>query len=70
MKDGPAGTENGFRPERFIDTQADLATWLPFGGGKRQCLGAGFAELELREVPRTVVAHAELRPASKALEQP
>jgi cytochrome P450 len=59
-----------FRPERFLEEQPDLATWLPFGGGTRRCLGAGFAELELREVLRTVVPRADLRPASEALEQP
>jgi cytochrome P450 len=35
-----------FRPERFLDGSTTAATWLPFGGGVRYCLGAGFALLE------------------------
>jgi enediyne biosynthesis protein E7 len=41
-----------FRPERFInsDEQARISTYsyLPFGGGPRQCIGRQFASLELR----------------------
>ena len=32
-----------FRPERFLDTKPGTYTWLPFGGGRRRCLGASFA---------------------------
>jgi cytochrome P450 family 135 len=59
-----------FRPERFLDTPPDLATWLPFGGGVRRCLGAGFATLEMKEVLRTVLAGADVRPASPDMERP
>ena len=32
-----------FRPERFLDEQPGTYTWIPFGGGRRRCLGASFA---------------------------
>jgi cytochrome P450 len=59
-----------FRPQRFLDRQPDLANWLPFGGGTRRCLGAGFATIELREIIRQVVTHAAFRAATTDLEQP
>ena len=59
-----------FRPERFLEQAPDLVSWLPFGGGTRRCLGAGFATLELREVLRTVLSGAELRAADPAMEAP
>ena len=39
-----------FRPERFLDTKPGTYTWIPFGGGRRRCLGASFALLEMRVV--------------------
>ena len=30
-----------FRPERFLDSAPGTYTWIPFGGGRRRCLGAG-----------------------------
>ncbi|MFB4311941.1 cytochrome P450 [Actinomadura sp. GTD37] len=37
----------GFRPERFMgDQQRPRYAYLPFGGGRRICVGAGFAMLE------------------------
>jgi cytochrome P450 len=54
-----------FVPERFLGRTPDLATWLPFGGGLRRCLGAGFALLELREVVRTVVTSVRLHAAGR-----
>ncbi|CAN5429115.1 cytochrome P450 [soil metagenome] len=45
-----------FRPERFLDGEVATNTWIPFGGGVRRCLGAGFSLMEgvvvLREVLR------------------
>ncbi|HWX52424.1 MAG TPA: cytochrome P450, partial [Solirubrobacteraceae bacterium] len=32
-----------FRPERFLGQQPGTYTWIPFGGGRRRCLGASFA---------------------------
>jgi cytochrome P450 len=49
-----------FRPERFIEEKADNYAWIPFGGGVRRCVGAAFAEYEMRIVLREFVSRAEL----------
>ena len=53
-----------FRPERFLNGGAETYSWIPFGGGTRRCIGAAFAQLEMRVVLRTVLGQAELRPAT------
>ena len=53
-----------FRPERFLDGRPDTYAWIPFGGGVRRCIGASFAELEMRVVLREFIARADLRAAS------
>ena len=45
-----------FRPERFLDRAPSTYAWIPYGGGVRRCLGASFAEMEMRVVLRTIVA--------------
>ena len=55
-----------FRPERFLDEQPGTYTWIPFGGGRRRCLGASFALLEMKIVLRAVLAQAGLEPATAA----
>jgi cytochrome P450 len=52
-----------FRPERWLGVRANPYTYLPFGGGVRRCLGASFAETEMRAVLRTIVANVRLTPA-------
>jgi cytochrome P450 family 135 len=52
-----------FRPERFLDGSATTATWLPFGGGARRCLGAGFALLEAGTILREVLLRYRISPA-------
>jgi cytochrome P450 family 135 len=46
-----------FRPERFLEGEVAINTWIPFGGGVRRCIGAGFSLMEgvavLREVLTT-----------------
>ena len=59
-----------FRPERFLEGKADTYSWIPFGGGVRRCIGAPFAEYELRTVLRTVIEHADLSAPSQAPERP
>lgn len=52
-----------FEPERFLDTRPGTYTWMPFGGGVRRCVGAAFAQLEIKEVLQTVVGSLDLAPA-------
>jgi cytochrome P450 len=52
-----------FRPERFLDGPPGGYGWIPFGGGIRRCLGASFAEMEMRVVLETILRQAVLRPA-------
>ncbi len=49
-----------FRPERFLEGKADNYAWIPFGGGVRRCIGAAFAEYEMRVVLREFVERAAL----------
>jgi cytochrome P450 len=51
-----------FKPERFLDDAPGTYTWIPFGGGRRRCLGASFAILEMKTVLREVVGRYELQP--------
>jgi cytochrome P450 len=52
-----------FRPERFLEDGTETYSWIPFGGGTRRCIGAAFAELELRVVLREVLRAVHLEPA-------
>jgi cytochrome P450 len=52
-----------FRPQRFIDDPPETYAWVPFGGGVRRCLGAAFAEFEMRIVLRAVLGRCELHKA-------
>ena len=49
-----------FRPERFLEGAPTTYGWIPFGGGIRRCLGASFAEFEMRVVLQTVLREREL----------
>ncbi|MGH3821554.1 MAG: cytochrome P450 [Pseudonocardiaceae bacterium] len=53
-----------FRPQRFLDQRPDPAIWLPFGGGVRRCLGATFAQVEMRTVLREILRRVELAPTT------
>jgi cytochrome P450 len=57
-----------FRPERFLERPPGTYTWIPFGGGRRRCLGASFAQLEMRIVLRAVLASCTLAPAARGPE--
>lgn len=58
-----------FRPERFLQDGPDTYAWIPFGGGIRRCIGAAFAEFEMRIVLREVFERCELHKASPAPEK-
>ena len=50
-----------FRPERFLERAAGTYTWIPFGGGVRRCLAAGYAQLLMKQVIATIVGEVDLR---------
>lgn len=50
-----------FRPERFVGETPEGSVWLPFGGGVRRCIGASFAQYEMRVVIQAVARRVELR---------
>lgn len=50
-----------FKPERFLDDPPETYSWIPFGGGVRRCLGAAFAEFEMRVVLTEVLTRCDLR---------
>ena len=55
-----------FRPERFLDGAPATYAWIPFGGGVRRCLGAAFAEMEMRVVLPTILRSARCGRAAAA----
>mgnify|MGYP000229840701 CR=1 FL=1 len=57
-----------FRPERFLDSDPGTYTWIPFGGGRRRCIGASFAQLEMAIVLRALLMRTELRAADGGVE--
>jgi cytochrome P450 len=58
-----------FRPGRFLEDADDGPIWVPFGGGVRRCLGASFAQLELKVVLREVLRTVELSPVGQRAEK-
>jgi cytochrome P450 len=59
-----------FSPERFLEQPPTTYGWVPFGGGVRRCLGAAFAEMEMRVVLTEILRHRILSPASADAERP
>ncbi len=49
-----------FRPERFLDGEVAPNTWIPFGGGVRRCIGAGFSLMEGVAVLREVLSRYDV----------
>ena len=52
-----------FRPERFLDSTPGKFSWIPFGGGMRRCLGASFAQLEMRIALKAILGQVEVASA-------
>ena len=59
-----------FKPERFLENPPTTYGWLPYGGGTRRCLGAAFAELQIRVVLRTIFGLRTLVAESDEMEVP
>jgi cytochrome P450 len=49
-----------FRPERFLGDGPESYAWIPFGGGVRRCIGASFAQVEMRTVLREVLRRVRM----------
>ena len=58
-----------FEPDRMVGATLSPTTWLPFGGGNRRCLGAGFAMVEMRVVLREVLRRVELQTTTAGRER-
>jgi cytochrome P450 len=54
-----------FRPERFLEGNPPPATWIPFGGGIRRCLGAALAMVEAQAVLKVVLQNLDLAPVGR-----
>ncbi len=59
-----------FRPERFLDGEVATNTWIPFGGGVRRCIGAGFSLMEGVAVLREVLTTYDVAVPAGATEVP
>ena len=58
-----------FRPERWLDGERPpQSSFVTFGGGVRRCIGAAFAQFEMRVVLREILTTTRLRPASRRSE--
>jgi cytochrome P450 family 135 len=58
-----------FQPERFLASPGATYTWIPFGGGVRRCVAVVFAQLEMKQVIRTVLRELDLRAADARSER-
>ncbi|MFG2196848.1 cytochrome P450 [Streptomyces sp. NPDC048639] len=60
-----------FRPERFLGEEAARAqkAWMPFGGGRRYCVGAQLALLEMKVILRQVLRRMDLTAPDPAPER-
>jgi cytochrome P450 len=54
------GDPEVFRPQRFLDGEVVAHSWIPFGGGVRRCIGAGFSLMEGVAVLREVLVRYEV----------
>jgi cytochrome P450 family 135 len=59
-----------FDPARFLGAPLPANTWIPFGGGVRRCLGAGFSLMEATAILREILLAYHLRPARSRPERP
>jgi cytochrome P450 len=50
---------DAFRPERFLENAPETFSWIPFGGGIRRCIGAAFAQHEMKLILRTILREME-----------
>ena len=56
-------------PSDSSTASAESYAWIPFGGGVRRCIGASFAQVEMRTVLREVLQRVRLRAPSQRPER-
>ena len=59
-----------FNPDRFVGKRPDTYAWIPFGGGIRRCLGAAFAEMEMRHVMKVLYTRVKMSTVDPKPERP
>jgi cytochrome P450 len=59
-----------FQPERFLGGATQAKAWLPWGGGRKHCLGRHFAMLEVTTILRHVLSTRTVSRASGKIERP
>jgi cytochrome P450 len=59
-----------FRPERFVDETQQARTWLPWGGGRKHCLGRHFALMEVKAIISEVLRTRRVLPVGDRIERP
>ncbi len=52
-------------PDRFLTGTPPAGSWIPFGGGARRCIGAGFSLMESVEILRTILQEQTLQAVSR-----
>lgn len=57
-----------FRPERFLGSPPRPRIWLPWGGGRKRCLGQHLALLEIQIVLRATLATRLVLPSGERIE--
>jgi cytochrome P450 family 138 len=53
-----------FDPDRFLAQPPDPASFIPYGGGVRRCIGAAFATMEVAVVLRTLLRDYVISPSA------
>ena len=59
-----------FRPSRFLEGSVAANTWIPFGGGVRRCIGAGFSLMEGVAVLREVLLQYDVSTPAGTSDEP
>jgi cytochrome P450 family 138 len=63
------GDAKGFEPDRFLVQAPHPTEFIPYGGGIRRCIGAAFANMEMRVVIRTLLRHYTISPSNAPAER-
>ncbi len=59
---------HAFTPERFLNHAPQAGTWLPWGAGRKRCVGRHFALLEMQSILRETLAIRQVLPTGRRIE--